>query len=889
MILPLYRALTVDQRRAAVESSFQVDPSYRDAVVRRFTKRVGGFRPATVRAWPNRQLANQVVRRELEIEDDAPLLLRTHYVQDEPAIQTRFLELTGVEHDGAYYDPPDPPPNADRDTVLGASRTLSIEFGLDALHYMKCLAAVVPEFWPGINEAIEQFHEIRAELAAKVVGVQEAAEAAPAPEEAPSAPARRPIRMRPPGPGELGILDDTVVVALINSANEIDAAIRPEAAKRLVAELVKVNGQRHQSWYTAGLYRSLFDDTDNDPGPNVAPPARQWFLAGRIVGLVRRNCSHEVVELFDADPACRVLGETGTGPSNEAAPHLFTALWEAGRYADAIGFLTPNAIAHSMRIGSRVYDAGLELLSQRQPAEARAALDLVREALRIREADGHPIGGHVLRQIERRQGHIRRLLGEFEAARALLTPIAASEEEDPEIRSMLITDLALMDAGYRELADLKLPADKPEARQTAKRLEAVRGRLEEALRIDPDGAAHAHYVLGMLELLEERGELAVQSLDRAVAAFRARPDVYTRQGLLANAELHRALAVCLAGGATDSVVRAARMVMESTSDELRVPEWLIESLLVSVGAADEATAEQLFETLVAARGEEIVAPLEGLAGTIQGVAHAFLKRAISGDLSAARRARAARVALQAFLAQDNPDLADEAFGVVVELARRGIERGEALQFLAEEEELTRVRDSDELLWIRAELHAAAGEPGNAISLFRQVAEQQLSKNTPWERAEAAEAVDRMAEFPEADGQTAVLRQRLTRVEEALPAPEFARGTRGVRLLIVGGNEVQARYEPEIREVLKREAPHITPEFMYTGWSSNWGELARTVIQKLEHVDGMVLHYYIRTMFGRKVRAAAPIWCSVAGHGRDGILRGIQRCAEMVEQKRRPDG
>ena len=884
MPLQLYRTLSTDRRIAAVEWNLSDDPVFREEMIRRYLRKVGGFRPATVRAWPPRRFAGQIVRRELEDAVDAAALLKVHFVHLEPQIQTRFLQLTGVPSNGAEIPEELPRPYAGREKVVGAVAPLGVEFGLDALTYLQALAAVVPDAWEGIPEAIERFHDVRAERRPLAP-----ADAAPAAEDSVDVPRPEPrsapVRMRPPGPGQLAVLDDVVIVAIINAANGVDGCLRPEAAKRLVAELARVNGQRHQSWYVVGLYRSLFDDPDNDPGANDSPLAREWFLAGRIVGLVRRNKAAEVLALFDADAGCRALGQTGEGASGEAAPHLFTALFEAGRFGDAAGFLSPNAVAVSPRIGSRVLDAASALLSRRRPAEARALLDLVREGFRILEADGHRIDPQVLRQVQRRRGHCRRLLGEFDSARELIRPVAADEQAESEVRSMLATDLALMDAEYRELADLALPEDRGEAQRAARRLESVRVQLQDAVTLDPDGAAHALYVLGMLELLEERGSRALEHLDRAVAAFRARPDVYTRQGLLARAELHRALAVCLAGGTPETVVRAARMVMESTSEELRVPDWLIESLLISVGAADGSTAEELFNRLAESRGEELVASLEGLAGTIPAIAAAFLARASTGNLSAARRARAGRVALRAFLAQDNLDSADEVLGVIVDLARRGIERQETLTMLAGDDDLTRLRGVDELLWIRAELHAAAGEVGNAIALFRQVAEQQLSASAPWQRAEAEETIGRLSEFPEADEAIGQLRERLRRVEETLPAPEFSRGQREVRILIVGGNETQGRYEAEIRERLRRDAPHLTLEFYHTGWASNWGDTARQITDRLAQADGMVLHYFIRTMLGRKVRQAAPIWCSVAGHGRDGILRGIQRCAEMVEQKR----
>ena len=60
------------------------------------------------------------------------------------------------------------------------------------------------------------------------------------------------------------------------------------------------------------------------------------------------------------------------------------------------------------------------------------------------------------------------------------------------------------------------------------------------------------------------------------------------------------------------------------------------------------------------------------------------------------------------------------------------------------------------------------------------------------------------------------------------------------------------------------------------------EVFRTLsVKRLSRVDGMVLHCVVRTMFGNRVRNAAKVWCSVAGHGRDGILLGMYRYVGLL--------
>ena len=311
---------------------------------------------------------------------------------------------------------------------------------------------------------------------------------------------------------------------------------------------------------------------------------------------------------------------------------------------------------------------------------------------------------------------------------------------------------------------------------------------------------------------------------------------------------------------------------------------MLESVLTSVSAADDAVASDLFDALVAQRGEEVVPQLGGLVDEIAPIAKAFLKRAGSNGLSASRRVEAARLALKGLLKHGLLDEADEALAHVLEAAMRGVGRPEAMRLLRENDDLSRIREPEDIQLARAQLHLAAGEKDLAAGILTQLASQALARSAPWERAEAAAAIEFLEELPGHEEIVAEFKCRLARVQGKLEAPRATRTSRSIRLLVVGGAEVQAQYEAQIKEILKCDANHIGVEFIPTGWGSNWGSVSEEVIRKLQNADGMVLHYFIRTMFGRKVRKAAKVWCSVGGHGRDGILRGIFRCAAMVSRR-----
>lgn len=884
-----YRELSREDRIAAVAHLMQREPGFRAATIRRFVLRAGGFRPETLRTWSHARLATEVVRRHLENRDDEASLVAVHYVDLHPEIQIAFLDAHGVPHDSGRISDEAPEVLGTTESVIPAALALYQEFGATAHHYLRCLQEYYPERWEGLDEALSAVDEAIAGTTAEAsIGQVPAEDAAPVPTLVAEAPAELyPSRLTVPGKGELHVLDDVVTLAVINAAKGVDGAPTIEEARRLVAEFVRVNGQRHQSWYAAGLYRALLGEDGDAPGPAEAPGARRWFLAGRVAGLWRQGDLDGIARLYDDEADCQRLGDDGEGPSHHAAPLVFAALWGVERFEDAVAFVHPRAAARSRPLFESIYMRASDLLALRDWAHARSAFDLLRDAVAILESEGNTSLREERPVIERRQAHCRRLAGELQAAQAILEPMLEDETIPPEARGMMQVDMALMSLHYRELAELVLPDEQGEAMRIAAALEGVRDRLEKAIALDPDGAAHAHYVLGFQALLHENGTAATTHLERALSAFRARPEVYTRQGVLERAGLFDAVAICLDHNQPPARVRdAAERIIDSTAEELKIPGWLLESVLTGIAMADRDRATKLATRLLELRPGDVVEQFMSFASELAPVAVSLAALARDPDRPMDRRLAAARRAIPALVGHGDLDAADDLLLMLFEQAMKGVGRREVLDGLSRPESLLQLRDADDLMVLEARLLLAEGHVETAIARLHQLALQHLAAETPWQRAEAAAVIELLEEIPAADEIAATLRARLDRAHEKLEPPTPPTALTSVRILVVGGNEAQARYEESIRAALNAQAPYIIPTFITTGWSANWGDTARDVIRRLEAHDGLVLHYFIRTMFGRKVRKAVghKPWRAVGGHGRDGILRGIYACAEAVLQQ-----
>ena len=117
----------------------------------RLVARGGGFRAASLNAWPVDRLAKEIVRMNAQSAQDEIELLQLLYVELEPAIQIAFLDEAGVAHEKGVIDEKLQPPYADADAVKRASALVQEKHGADGVHYLRTIARYSRDGWPGIE------------------------------------------------------------------------------------------------------------------------------------------------------------------------------------------------------------------------------------------------------------------------------------------------------------------------------------------------------------------------------------------------------------------------------------------------------------------------------------------------------------------------------------------------------------------------------------------------------------------------------------------------------------------------------------------------------------------------------------------------------------------
>ena len=119
-------------------------------------------------------------------------------------------------------------------------------------------------------------------------------------------------------------------------------------------------------------------------------------------------------------------------------------------------------------------------------------------------------------------------------------------------------------------------------------------------------------------------------------------------------------------------------------------------------------------------------------------------------------------------------------------------------------------------------------------------------------------------------------------------PDDIKSAGEIKLLYVGGTEVQIRYEEEIKEEFAEKYPNVSIQFFYPGWTSNWNKFVDVIRPRIAESDGMLLSYYVRTMFGRTIRKLCSDncpWWGANGHGKASISRGLTEAAHKAAQRK----
>lgn len=104
----------------------------------------------------------------------------------------------------------------------------------------------------------------------------------------------------------------------------------------------------------------------------------------------------------------------------------------------------------------------------------------------------------------------------------------------------------------------------------------------------------------------------------------------------------------------------------------------------------------------------------------------------------------------------------------------------------------------------------------------------------------------------------------------------------VRVLVVGGDETQAKIADRVKSKVTDRDPLAAVEFLHTGWTSNWSEYATEIKRRVATYDAVVVMRYIRTTLGHHVRAICRDqdrpWRFCWSGGQGGMVKAVLAAA-----------
>ena len=689
---------------------------------------------------------------------------------------------------------------------------------------------------------------------------------------------------------EFTTLDNLLIKTVVATATGTDGALSSDALEDLVQEITSLGADRHRTYFHLGFLDAVFgkDLRGEFTGSNVA--RRSWYLTGYLMGRLRSARSELVIEIVKNQTIWweELLSDGPMSARVMLLPSLVPRLANAGEWRLMRELLEqsrlPSEASRAARLCQTIYEACADLVRRGSSAEATPLLEILLARLEEKKS-GLPeqfidqVKGAALRKLG--QAHLRE--GRFGEAKKLL--VKALEQSDFPEAANARTDLGLAEAKFRSLAFL-LPKDDEKANATTIRALEKQLKLFEKSVTDDGHATNAHFVLGLIAFHRGHPQKAEDHLSRSLTGMLQKEAAYQSAQLVDWTRF--LLAIIIAEQCEPARLNEIRGLVDcAIASPAFFPLHYWERICRHLSLYDDqSVAESTIQHVLKKRGD---------------LGFALLKE--SGLLT---KNVALRTSYRQWLdsqRQSPSKKADELESLLKSAFKDG-EMEEATEILDVLEGVAKT-DTDCIPHFLSLLK----HQKNQILTIWEERDLDITEAALLERigrlTECGAALQRLFYRYRADGDWAAVEDILEQIEHLKipeidvnllkaqsdhlrPIPQHQKPStvslNDVGVLYVGGNETQARYEDGIREDLNRKHPGLVVTFYYPGWTSNWNDHLEKVLKMAPKYNVVVINNFVRTQFGRKLRAACgnnPPWRACTGHGRKSLLHAIEVAACWV--------
>lgn len=706
----------------------------------------------------------------------------------------------------------------------------------------------------------------------------------------------------PPGPAAapafpwMSVLDRVLVDQVLATAAGEQGALDRGDVTRLLASVVSLNTTRHQSYFHLGFGQGLLGGPAAGSSPGGFDESqRDWYLVGQLLACRRRDDERGLAALLAAHGKhLRRLAAAPGEPGETLAREAFDALLGHRHLAEAVALLKgqPALVGNAEQALRAVTDD----LGRGDTGLAQALLPVLNELAgtaaweRVDAARARTLR----RELTRCLGQLLQAKGDFEGAGGKYAQLLG-ETSDPGV----LADFGLCLGGFRRLEQVRLPGPQDQRDALREGLERGEPRFREAVALGETAATNAHYALAVLNFLRLRDtpcQLADEQRVRRQAIGHA-------QAALTGMRLSEGHAAYAALGLVGQVLfilavlqmqemdhTAARKALEAwgsiTEEAGRLPTKDLRELIQAAEVVDHALARELAESVWRFRPQDAAEVLDADAwlAEIDGLREALLARARNAALPRTDRWKEWRRLLPVLLARGERNTAVQGLDELEQLAAEDSRIARLLvDWLEDADHYDPAWSEEECLWARVRLLLQVGRVEQSGALLRKLYYRALGEDSGW----ADELLLAFREFRLPDHYWADLPAAEPAAEAVAAANQDAGQGEPLRVLFIGGNEIQARRDDKVRRALEADWPALQIHFEHTGWSPNWGRDLGRLMALANDADAVVLMRMMRTMLGRGLREGLrKPWIPCTGTGSESMLRSVVRAAQVALDQRR---
>jgi tetratricopeptide (TPR) repeat protein len=697
-------------------------------------------------------------------------------------------------------------------------------------------------------------------------------------------------------PSPLSMYERALLRSLVEGAINRGSNLKAVEAEQMVRQLIDASPGQPRHCFLLGFAQALHGRALDMIELGATAERDRWHLAGYLLGLARDTSHRDVYSrlVVDAPLLDRLLeNERLSQPEliecGVTLAKVLAAGDDHGRLAKLCGLLRVNMLGfHNFTIANAALGLASKLTSEEK---YEPALELIQAALvpvvAVKDSGGdEALHDYFLEMAEYQKASVLLGLKKFKEAQAIYSKMIADTSSRHRMGARVW--MSLSKAGVNRVEDIFPQGSAEKYQDIIRKLEIVSKEVS-------DNEASKHRLalichgLWLQSAKDHKG--AIHAFDLALARMSG-DSSYRRRKIQQWTQLCRA--VSLIRDYEDGHIHDIKVAFQEAKEAGLAPSaWYLLEIVSELGYFDDPELIDLFGQLLPEGSLPDFNKAQWKSGAVKSDPHL-------------------QVTYLAWLESSNEPL-ETKWTQTVGLLRAGWRQGGAapedaldfLSFLAFQDARQAARlialldelgpsdgmlSQQEIVTLKARLYASSGDLTQAVALLTPLFFGVANSMDGYLQQMALAIYDDIQEMRGDVAPLTPLRQKLLAQLEPDDSldPDIVRGAGEIVLLYVGGNETQRRYEADIRTEFAETYPNVVIEYYCPGWSSNWNKTLDQIKPRLAGADGLLLSYYVRTMFGRSLRKACPAncpWWGADGHGKASIMRGLIKAAQQAAIRR----